>query len=506
VDANFLRAIGSTWEMISPVDTFKDRRKLLDMDPKERTIALQKAQKQTASCPCGIQHEGLQRAAKASLAISLLEGPEAEERQKEFAEQFLYHVVQHEFGHILGLRHNFVASTQLSPAQLSDGAIVRDKNIVASVMDYVDWNTYAIGRKGVPFFGRAPGDYDHWAVRYGYIDSGIRNPDLEQAFVKAIANQGGKWGLAYQSDEQADGLDPYTSRFDLSSDPIAHEEKRMQMAHTMLMTLDQRLPKAGESYFEFTRAFNMLINQYAGSAASTSKFIGGVSRSFSFKGDASGRKPFEPVPGKEQRRSLRLLTQYLLTEKAFDFPKSYYRLFAPDPKGGSMATLLGAYNDYPMFDEISGLQSQVLGSLLNPGTLGRLQNTEWKALPGDDVLSVSEVMTTVRGAIWSEVAKRTAVGPLRRQLQRTFVDQLISVGVRRDSSRGDINLLAWKHLRSLGAELAAAKSGDEMTDLHYAELSTRIARALNAIETLSAGGGGGGGFDLSALLGGRKPN
>jgi hypothetical protein len=104
------------------------------------------------------------------------------------------------------------------------------------------------------------------------------------------------------------------------------------------------------------------------------------------------------------------------------------------------------------------------------------------------------------------VAKRTAVGPLRRQLQRTFVDQLISVGVRRDSSRGDINLLAWKHLRSLGAELAAAKSGDEMTDLHYAELSTRITRALNAIETLSSGGGGGGGFDLSALLGGRKPN
>jgi hypothetical protein len=69
---------------------------------------------------------------------------------KAFVQGFYFGVIMHEFGHSLGLRHNFAASTQPDPS-----------GIPSSVMDY-EPNFVANKRQ-------APGSYDIAAIRLGYF-------------------------------------------------------------------------------------------------------------------------------------------------------------------------------------------------------------------------------------------------------------------------------------------------------------------------------------------------
>lgn len=70
---------------------------------------------------------------------------------KDYIQGYYYAVISHEFGHSLGLRHNFLASTKLDP----------DQN-PSSVMDY-EPNWSSPRRKEV-------GSYDRVAIRLGYFN------------------------------------------------------------------------------------------------------------------------------------------------------------------------------------------------------------------------------------------------------------------------------------------------------------------------------------------------
>lgn len=508
VDANFIRYVsGLEWKEFSPADSFKSARRFVDGDPKKLAaeLAAKHRAQHGANCGCSFAAEAGQNAAFGNLAISLLEGPTAKERRKQFVHEYIYSVVQHEFGHILGLRHNFIATNHLSLEELGNAEKVKKHNTSASVMDYVPFNIAALGKKEVPFFGMDLGDYDYWAIRYGYMETGHANPDTEQGFLKAIAAQSGRWGLKYQTDEWADGLDPMVARFDMASDPLAYYEKQMAMAHKLLMTLKERSPKGGQSFWEFTRSFNILVNGFSRSAGDASRYLGGARRNNSFQGDANQGMPFRPVPAADQRRALRLIVNNLFDEKALDIPKEYYRMFQADPKGSFMDNLMSSMTSYPMFDRLSDLQAEALNGVLGDGVLSRLMNFDWKKLPGEDVLSVREVMDTVTAAVWKGVAEGRAATPMRRQLQRAHVDRLIDLGIRQTSGRTELNMQAWRELKKVNSLLASAKSTDADTTTHTAELLARTTNALHSIELLGSGGGGGGGISLADLLGGAKP-
>jgi hypothetical protein len=74
---------------------------------------------------------------------------------KAFAKGYYYGVIMHEFGHSLGLRHNFAASTKLDADETP-----------SSVMDY-EPNFVASKRTAI-------GSYDLAAIRYGYFNESPR--------------------------------------------------------------------------------------------------------------------------------------------------------------------------------------------------------------------------------------------------------------------------------------------------------------------------------------------
>lgn len=499
VDANIVRAFASEYGQFVRPEAWQEK--------------LAKAQKAAAAhshhecndpTKCTLVQDGALNMATGALAAAMVQGVPGVSRN-EYINQFITWLVAHEIGHNMGLRHNFVASTLLDLNQLGDAATVDKESTSASVMDYVAFNPSALNGKA-KFYGEEVGRYDIMAIQYGYTPFAGKNTVEERFDLSQIATTGSRDGLAWLGDEYADSIDPYITRFDLAKDPLAYWTRMGTMSRTLLFQLDTHSPKDGQSYFNFTRDFNVLLGTYAQSADQLTRFIGGVRFSPAFKGDKGGRKPIENIDGTRQKAALNQIMKMIFAEDSFAFPKHYYQMLATNPKAGLIEGLLSATDDRPMFDRFSAIQSSTLGSLMNPDTLRRVANQEFEADKPESTLRLIDLFEAVRGNVWSELATAKPTSMLRRQLQREHADALIQMVLQKSVVTAEARAIAWSQLRALktSLEAQAVKTSDRVTALHWAETAARIERALDAEDTIGVQGGGGGGSLLDMLLGGAQ--
>ncbi len=439
------------------------------------------------------------------IAIDAL-GQSSKISRDEYINQFVTWVVMHEVGHTLGLRHNFVASTELTLAELGNADLVKELGTSSSVMDYVAFNPSALSNPGVRFYGDKPGTYDFWAIRYGYRDiSNANSTEGERFELKKLAGMTNQKGLTWLGDEFADSVDPYVTRFDLAGDPLEYWLAMGKLSRDLIFKLDQFSPKPGESFYAFTRDFNGLMNSYGNASMQLSRFIGGVRRNPNYKGDPGQKMPLVAIGGAEQRKALNQMIAMIFDENAFAFPKRYFEMFGTNPSAGLVEGLLGGSETYPVYDLLGGMQVSALSTLISSSTVSALLNQEFEA-GGADTLTVRELFTKVTSSVWSEVDSAKPVTMLRRNLQRQHLDRLVSMVLDKDGTPAEAKTLAWAHLQALKSKLSTAskKVAHESTRLHWQESLMRIDRALGAKETVGASGGGGGGMSLLDLLGGIK--
>lgn len=430
------------------------------------------------------------------------------EEKKIYIHQFLRHLVAHEVGHTLGLRHNFSGSNLLMPEELNNLDITRTKGLVSSVMDYIPVNLAPLGEIQGDYFATQIGPYDEWAIEYAYKPIMARTAEAEIPELEKIAQRAPEPELSYATDEDSWALlDPKAKPWDLSADPLKYAQMQLDNALSAWEKLDTDFLRPQESYPELRNAFDLIFGYYIGYAMSATTYIGGQRFSREHPDDPGASLPFEMVSVEKQREALALLQQYIFAEDAFNFPPDLINKLAPSrwSHWGSYPPIFNL--DYPIYDRISIIQALVLSNLLASNRLDRIQNAELK-YESEEMLTMPELFETLKTGIWSEITEKDPdsleISTVRRGLQRrhlnilvnmvlrnpellwsapTFVDFI--VGLQTFRAPEDAKVLARYQLRELNKQIERTlkkhhKKMDLETKAHLEDVSDRILKALEA--------------------------
>jgi hypothetical protein len=386
----------------------------------------------------------------------------------------------------MGLQHNMAASSIRTLEEINTEGF--EGATVGSVMDYVGVNiNHELGEIQGPYASPQLGPYDKWAIAYGYgpadtlEETLARVSEPELVFVSQLA--------------MAVGSDPRNMTWDLGANNLNFTESRISLAQELRAKLIEDVIKDGESWkIARERLYSLLGTQLFGIYIA-SNWIGSSYINNDFKGDPGGRAPIEDVPAAEQRRALRLVVDNAFTDDAWGLTPELVRHLGReywwDP-----AEYDNLFEDpsFNVHDVVGGIQATALTLVMNPTRLRRIYDNEYRAQGADDILTLTEVVTTVTEAIWSECAEPSArqysaeyplVSSFRRNLQREHVQRLVDLALIPDTpspALRTISSMATQELRRIRemADAAQAVEPDPYTAAHLADIQTRIDKALDA--------------------------
>ena len=406
-----------------------------------------------------------------------LDTPEAEA----LAQAYLKHVIMHEVGHTLGLRHNFRASTMYDLKQIQDPNFTKINGVATSVMDYTPFNISPKGEKQGEYVMSTIGAYDYWAIEFGYkqFAPGQEAQGLAQILAKASQPE-----LQFDSDEDAGfgsmgGVDPMVNRFDLGADPLAYYKQRMKLSRELWDRLQNMNLATGESYERLTRSFRSGFNQLNRVAPLAAKYIGGVH----IRRERAGSKNavFEPVSAAKQKEALALITKDFFGTDSFKFKPEFIARLATDRfertmSDGSMQTSVALL--------VAGVQKGILDHVYSPAVATRLAEVGMKVNDPKETLGLSDVYDTIQEAIWSEAKTGQETSLIRRNLQREQLRRMTDVLVKPAGPwPADARSIMRENARQLAGTLEkvlAKPSLSKTTRAHYADALDALNVTLKA--------------------------
>ncbi len=374
-----------------------------------------------------LEHQAWQQIAFGALAIHHLQSPlQAPDQEELYLQQFLRLLAAHEVGHVLGLRHNFLGSTLLAPADLNNRELTRSQGMLSSVMDYAPPNIAPPGQTQGDYFSTRLGAYDLWAIEYGYKP--LTNARTAPWELQQIANRSGSPELAYATDEETfDGIDPISNAWDLSRDPLHYAASQMAVDRAIWAKLNWFSVNPGESFGVLRQRVDSVFFHYLQQAMIISNYIGGERFKRTNPWDLKGQRPFEPIPAEVQREALTILERDVFSPEAISLSPDLVDLLAPDLWLDSAQTSEVNSLDYPLYDQILGVQALTLSNLLLGDRLERLRDVDLKP-KGPTPLTLSELFDRITHSLWKEifepVPQAAPLSSLRRGLQQYYLNLL----------------------------------------------------------------------------------
>ena len=394
----------------------------------------------------------------------------------------LKNVTMHELGHALGLRHNFRASTAITPAQLRDPAYTRANGLSASVMEYNAQNLPLKGEPVADYNMLTLGAYDYWALEYGYRE--YASPDDEKPALQALAARSEREPvLAYATDQDLGNNDPMINQRDMSSDPLGFAQRQIKLARELLERITTRPLAADEDLTMYRRALSRVLSSMGASLPFAAKYVGGV---YTTRAAAGANKPLlVPVPADQQRAALNVLINEIFSSASFKFdPKVLSRLGVDhnELRGNAQQGV-----DFSLPTAVLTLQRGALDTLMADSLAGRLADAETKVADPRQLLTYSEVQTRLSKAVWSELAVgkngKGDIDSLRRNLQREHVRRLATGLVRASATTAaDVRAVHRQVALKLRSQLKVAVAGKSRSSLVQAHLEDSLETLTEALK------------------------
>ncbi|WP_412067702.1 zinc-dependent metalloprotease [Rubrivirga sp. IMCC43871] len=391
-------------------------------------------------------------------------------------------VSAHEVGHTLGLPHNWISSTAYPVDSLRSPTFTAEHGTAPSIMDYARFNYIAQPGDGVVQLMPRVGEYDIWAVKWGYTYF----PDAEteeeergrlQAMLAEVRDDP---ALRYGA-QTFDPVDPRSQSEDLGDDAVYASQLGLANLKRIVPNLIEWTTEDGELYENLDELYGQVIGQWGRYLGHVARQVGGVA--IDPKTTEEAGAVYTPLDADRQRAAVAFLI-----EDGFTTPEW---LLDTD--------LLSRIRPAGTATQIQQLQESALNRLLDPVRIGRLAEAEWLS---PDAYPVTEMMDDVQGGLFAEIASGAGIDPARRALQRAYVDRLGELmagggynipeafvgeayGYRpQDGARSDVQPMARGGLVMLQDALARAlpryAAADERTDrFHLMDLAARIDLLLN---------------------------
>lgn len=419
-----------------------------------------------------------------------------------FVGPLLSNLVAHEVGHTLGLRHNFKGSSVYSLDQINSKKLAGKTSLASSVMDYNPVNIrMEAGQMQGDYTMQGVGEYDTWAIQYGYTT---------ESDLKPILSRVAEPQLQYATDEDTSGPDPLARRYDFSADPLDYAEDQMKLAKFHRERIIDKFVKDGESWSKARRGYSLTLSLQLRGVSMMANWIGGVHLYRDKKGDPNGRPPLEVVPAEKQRKAINFVINSTFHDDAYGLTPELMQRLVSERWLDNYSRLGDA--TWPIHDNIMGYQASALTMVMNPTTLRRVYDNEFRVPAEQDALTLPELLETLRKDIWSEMdakldkpatAREPMISSLRRNLQREHLKRLVDLsmpGAGSGAAYKPIGNLAMEELRKVRAAAEnCQKQNNEKLDpytlAHLAEVQLLIDKAFNAeiIYNASEIGGAGSG-------------
>lgn len=329
-------------------------------------------------------------------------------------------VACHEVGHSLGLRHNMMGSWTFPTDSLRSKSFTDKMNSTASsIMDYARYNYVAQPGDGVTAVSPHIGPYDIFAIEYGYRWYGLPTPEAEKVVLYDFLNKHN--GRLYKYSEAQDprsAVDPRAQNEDLGDDPVRSSElgianlKRIVPEIIKWTTTGEK----GQTYEEASRLYYAVITQWNNYLYHVMANIGGIYIENTTVGD--GVKTYTYVEKEKQEASLDFLLNEVLCYPRWLFDteiSDYTFLLRKNPTG---------VIEYAPSQILKNTQGYIFWDLLSNDRLMRMLENELKN--GKKAFTVVEMMDKMHNSIFATTIKGGTPDVMERNLQKGFLDALIT--------------------------------------------------------------------------------
>jgi hypothetical protein len=400
----------------------------------------------------------------------------------ELTGELLRYVAAHEVGHTLGLRHNHRASQAYSISQLRDPQFVAKYGNVASIMSYGRYNYVAQPEDKIDVKHLIPGlgPYDYFAIEWGYKPiPNAKTPEEEKKTLDEwAAKQIDNPFLRFGGEDGPSRVDPTVLTENIGNDPVQATALGLKNLDRVMDHLLPATTEKGEDFSLLEEVYGEILSHRARWFGAVVKQVGGVVEYRTLGG--RGGEAFVRVPKDKQKEAVKFLLDH-----AFTTPT---KLLNP-----------GIINQFKYTGAAAGIaaqQRQLLATLLSADRLARLADAE--LLAPDKAYTVVELVTDLQDGLFAELKTDSPrIDPLRRQLQRAYLDLLKAefqptatvpppgnvpaVGGSAARQASELRAVARLALAQLAKQLEQAKSKttEPLTLAHITDLASEIQALLS---------------------------
>lgn len=397
--------------------------------------------------------------------------PEAQkpEFKTEIMGRLIRFVSSHEVGHTLGLPHNMASSYAYPVDSLRSASFTKKYGTAPSIMDYARFNYIAQPEDKAVSLMPEIGIYDEYSIEWGYrpiLDKTAEEekPILNQWILKHAGNPLYRFGHQQVGHQ----IDPSSQSEDLGDDHVKASTYGIANLKRIVPNLIKWTTKEGETYSDLKDLYGQVLGQFRLYIGHVSSNVGGVYEYYK-TADQTG-DVYIPVPKEKQKNAVQFLENQL-----FKTP-----MWLIDP------AIINRIEYAGTLERIKNIQTYGLANLLEIGRLHRVIENE--ALNGNKAYTITELMTDLRKAIWSELPTTDAY---RRNLQRSHVDILSRLlletkslapvpqspyykGMNANPHTSDIKAVIREELVQIRNLARSGVSSDVMNKNHFKDISARI--------------------------------